>query len=341
MKATFRQRLLNDPFGDPCLYVRTVREKGALIFDLGDIRCLSPAELHKINDAFVTHTHIDHFIGFDILLRIVLRRDDPLNIYGPSSIIENVEGKLQGYTWNLIREYPTKINVFGIGSRTVTHALFSAANGFKKIIVDKKPVDGLLLDSPLFTVPAVRLSHGTPCLAYRLDGKQQFNIDKDKLLKKGLFVGPWLTEFKNRLREHGFAGTILIEGKQYRIRQLMDMVRIEKGPVLSYVTDIAINPKNLRTLISFVKGSDIFYCEAYFLDKDRQRAIDRFHLTAAECGRIATAAEVKKLALMHFSPRYEDSPQLLIEEAAKEFGGDVICTPFQQPRQSARQRQSF
>jgi len=61
-----------------------------------------------------------------------------------------------------------------IGSRTVTHALFSAANGFKKIIVDKKPADGLLLDSPLFTVSAVRLSHGTPCLAYRLDGKLQF-----------------------------------------------------------------------------------------------------------------------------------------------------------------------
>ena len=340
MKATFRQRLLNDPFGDPCLYVRTAREKGALIFDLGDIRCLSPAELHKISDAFITHTHIDHFIGFDILLRIVLRRDIPLNIYGPSGIIRNVEGKLRGYTWNLIREYPTEINVFGIGSRTVTHALFSAAKGFRKIIVDKKPTDGLLLDAPLFTVSAVRLSHGTPCLAYRLDGKQQFNIDKDRLQKRGLSVGPWLTEFKKKIREHGVAGTIPIEGRQYRIRQLMDIVRIDKGPVLSYVTDIAINHKNLSTLISFVEGSDILYCEAYFLEKDRQRAINRFHLTAAECGRIARSANVKKLALMHFSPKYEDSPQLLQEEAAKEFGGEVICEPFQQLRQSSRQRQS-
>lgn len=340
MKATFRQRLLNDPFGDPCLYVRTAREKGALIFDLGDIRCLSPAELHKITDAFVTHTHIDHFIGFDILLRIVLRRDVPLNIYGPSSIIENVEGKLRGYTWNLIREYPTKINVFGIGSRTVTHALFSAANGFKKMIVDKKPADGLLLDSPLFTVSAVSLSHGVPCLAYRLDGKQQFNIDKDKLLKKGLAVGPWLTELKNRLREHGDAGRISVGGRAYRMRELMEIVRVEKGPVLSYVTDIAINPKNLRTLISFVEGSDMLYCEAYFLEKDRQRAINRFHLTAAECGRLARSANVKKLALMHFSPKYEDSPQLLMEEAAREFGGEVICKPDQQFRQSCRQRQS-
>lgn len=341
MKATFRQRLLNDPFGDPCLYVRTAREKRALIFDLGDIRCLSPAELHKITDAFITHTHIDHFIGFDILLRIVLRRDVPLNIYGPSSIIKNVEGKLRGYTWNLIRDYPTRINVFSIGSRTVTHAVFEAENHFKKRIVDKRPTDGPLLDNPLFTVSSVCLSHGTPCLAYRLDGKQQFNIDKDKLLKKGLSVGPWLTEFKKRIREHGVAGTIPIEGKQFRIRQLMDIIRIEKGPVISYVTDIAINPKNLRTLISFVEGSDMLYCEAYFLEKDRQRAIDRFHLTAAECGRIAKAANVKKLALMHFSPKYEDSPQLLMEEAAREFDGEVICKPFQQFRQSSCQRQSF
>lgn len=121
----------------------------------------------------------------------------------------------------------------------------------------------------------------------------------------------------------------------------MDIVRTDRGPIISYATDMAMNRKNLHALVAFIEGSDMLYCEAYFLEKDRKRAIKRFHLTAAECGRIAKAAKVKTLALMHFSPKYKGSPQLLIEEAAKEFGGEVICKPFQQFRQSSRQRQSI
>lgn len=340
MKATFRQRLLNDPFGDPCLFVRMAREKKALLFDLGDIGGLSSSELHTVTDVFVTHTHIDHFVGFDSLLRVVLRRAIPLNIYGPPGITGNVQGKLRGYTWNLVRDYPARINVFAFDGRMVTHTLFSAADGFRKKIMDKRPADGLLLDARLFTVSAARLSHGTACLAYRLDGRLQISIDKDRLLKKGLTVGPWLTELRQRLNEHRTAGTLSVDGKQIRIRDLMDIVRMNRGPVISYATDLAISRKNLHTLISFVEGSDMLYCEAYFLERDRERARERFHLTAAECGRIATAAKVKKLALMHFSPRYKESPQLLIEEAAREFEGEVICTPFQQFRQSSRQRHS-
>lgn len=340
MKETFRKRLLNDPFGDPCLFVRIPAEKKALLFDLGDIRCLSIPELHKVTDVFVTHTHIDHFIGFDTLLRAILHRDTPLNIYGPSAITGNVAGKLRGYTWNLIRDYPTTVNVFEIHRNKVSHTLFSAKNRFRKQLIERKPTDGLILDSQLFSVSAVNLSHGTPCLAFRLEGKEQINIDKDRLLKKNLTVGPWLTEFKKSLRENALNGSILINGRRFRIRGLMDIVRKGSGPIISYATDIAMNRKNLQTLISFAEDSDILYCEAYFLEKERQRALKRFHLTAAECGRVAKAANVKKLALMHFSPKYRDSPQVIVEEAANEFGGDVICQPIQQGRQSLRQRQS-
>lgn len=339
MKATFRQRLINDPFGDPSLFIRIAREKKALLFDLGDIGCLSSAELHKVTEVFVTHTHIDHFIGFDTLLRIILRRDVPLNVYGPSRIIGNIAGKLRGFTWNLIKDYPTEINVFGLDSRNLTHAVFRAANRFKKEILSIEPSEGLLLNTMLFTVSALRLFHGTPCLAYRLNGKQEINIDRDMLLKKGLIVGPWLTELKRRLREKGTGGTISVDGKPRRIESLMDIVRTGRGQVISYVTDIALTSRNISALVSFVAGSDVLYCEAYFLEKDRERAEERFHLTAAECGRIARAAGVKSLTLMHFSPLYRAHPQLLIEEAAKEFKGQVICGPFQ-PRQSSRQRQS-
>jgi len=75
----------------------------------------------------------------------------------------------------------------------------------------------------------------------------------------------------------------------------------------------------MRKLINFIKGSDIFFCEAYFLDKDRKRAIERFHLTAKATGTIAKKAGVNKLELMHFSPKYRDCPDKVIEEAMREF----------------------
>ncbi|HDH01742.1 MAG TPA: ribonuclease Z, partial [Nitrospirae bacterium] len=73
MKPTFHHRTVNGPFEDPVVYLRLLREKRALLFDAGDIGRLSAGEIHKITDVFVTHTHIDHFIGFDRLLRVILK----------------------------------------------------------------------------------------------------------------------------------------------------------------------------------------------------------------------------------------------------------------------------
>ncbi len=83
MKPTFIHSLVNGPFEDPSLFVRIMREKRAFLFDIGNISRLGPGDLQKITDVFVTHTHIDHFIGFDILVRALLRREIPLRVYGP------------------------------------------------------------------------------------------------------------------------------------------------------------------------------------------------------------------------------------------------------------------
>ena len=67
-------KLVNGGFGDPALYLQCVWEKRALLFDLGQITALRPGEILRVSDVFVTHTHIDHFIGFDHLLRVMLNR---------------------------------------------------------------------------------------------------------------------------------------------------------------------------------------------------------------------------------------------------------------------------
>lgn len=323
MKPVFHTRVLNDYFGDPCLFIRVLHEKKAILFDLGTIHSLTPSELNKITDVFVTHTHMDHFVGFDTLLRGILRREVPLNIYGPPSILPCVQGKLKGYTWNLIEDYPTKINVFAYSGKYLTHSVFSAKNRFRKQSVSKSESDGLLLNAPMFTVRAAKLDHGIPCLAYSLEEKFHINIDKALLTRKGLSVGPWLNDFKKIIRQQAEYGrqTVRISDKYFQVSEISDIAKITKGQKISYATDIALNQKNIAKLITLIKGSDIFFCEAYFLEKDRERAIERSHLTAKAAGSIAKEAGVKKLELLHFSPKYSDCPDKVIEEAMREFHG--------------------
>jgi ribonuclease Z len=320
MEPIFHFRLPKNVFEDPFLFVRILRERRAVQFDLGDISVLRPSELYKITDVFVTHMHIDHFIGFDMLLRVALRRDTPLNIYGPPHVVSCVAGKLKGYDWNLIRDYPLVINVFAFNGRDILRTVFRAANRFRRETAGRTESDGTLLAGPLFRVKAARLSHGTPCLAYAIEEGYHINIDKDCVLRKGLEVGPWLNLFKEMMRANASPDARLpISGRLHRLRDLADIATVTKGQKISFASDIAMTPKNIAALTELAKGSDVLFCEAYYLDKDREMARKRFHLTARACGSIARRAGVRKLVITHVSPKYSDCPGQVVQEAMDEF----------------------
>ncbi len=134
MKPTLHPSLVNNPLGDPGLFVQFLYEKRAFLFDMGDQSPLTNADLLKVTHVFVSHTHIDHFIGFDRFLRIVFGREKTITLYGPENFINNVEGKLAGFTWNLVDRYEESLTleVVEVHSDRLRKATFRAIEKFKR-----------------------------------------------------------------------------------------------------------------------------------------------------------------------------------------------------------------
>ncbi|HUE29995.1 MAG TPA: MBL fold metallo-hydrolase, partial [Verrucomicrobiae bacterium] len=152
MKTTFRPRLLNGQTGDPALLVSMRWQGRALLVDLGRIDRTPAATLIPIEAVFVSHTHMDHFMGFDQLLRLFLARDATLRLYGPAGLADCVAGKLAGYTWNLTDEYGFAVEVTEIGGE-VTSWRFAARRRFaREPLGVPRPFDGVVLADPVLTV---------------------------------------------------------------------------------------------------------------------------------------------------------------------------------------------
>jgi len=322
MKPSFHTKLINGPFDDPGLYVRLLREGRALLFDSGFSTNLSTRDILKISDVFISHTHIDHFIGFDHILRLHLRKESPLRLYGPEGFIARIEGKLRSYTWNLLGDYPLVINALEVGEKAIKKATFKAKNFFQIKDEGHIPFSGLLVKDSVFKISAAILDHQVPCLAFSLEEEYHINIDKAKLNELNLLVGPWLRELKMAIREEKPDDTpVTVKGKKFTLRELKGIANVTRGQKLSYVVDAVGSAENIEKIVNLVQGSDTLYIEASFLDKDRDRARQRYHLTAKEAGMIARKAGVGKLVVFHFSPKYINSPEEIVKEAEGEFKG--------------------
>lgn len=324
MSSSFHPSLVNGPFEDPCLHVRFLRERRAALFDAGNMGRLGAADILKISDIFISHTHIDHFIGFDTILRTSLRREETLRVYGPENIIDCVQGKLHAYTWNLIQMYPLAIEVHAVSPSGIRRMRFDARDSFRPMDMGSVPYTDTLLEGDGFRVRTVMLDHGTPCMGYTLEEDFHINIDKAALTDMGLPVGPWLAGLKRAIRaqmEDGFE--LLIDGSPRTLGSLRQIATITRGQKITYLTDISPTPDNVLRARDFAMGSDALYCEAYFLHADIERARERNHLTGRLSGWIARTARAHRFIPLHGSPKYRSEPRNPHDEAVEEFGRDL------------------
>jgi ribonuclease Z len=85
---------------------------------------------------------------------------------------------------------------------------------------------------------------------------------------------------------------------------------------------VIYSPENAERIVEFARGADVLFIEACFLDEDRQRAAEKYHLTAWQAGRLARLAGVKRFVLFHYSPKYRGMEQRFEEEAMRAFRGE-------------------
>ncbi len=320
MRPIITPELVNGPFGDPALYLDFRFERRAVLFDLGALEALAPKKILRLTDAFVSHTHMDHFAGFDRVLRICLGRDTALRLYGPPGFVGHVGHKLAAYTWNLVDNYPADFcllvhEVDPDGQVRVvrfrSHARFEPEPlpGFQAR-------EGVLREERAFRVRAAFLDHSTPCLGFAFEEKAHVNVWKNRLAELGVPVGPWLKELKRAVSEGQPPATPIAarwhdrDGAHERVFALGELqersLQIVPGEKLCYVTDVVFHEQNQARIAALGSGAELFFIECVFLEEEADHAARKFHLTAAQAGRIARAAGAKTVVPFHFSPRYAE-----------------------------------
>ena len=333
MRPLLHPCLLNGRKGDPALYIETLFEKHAVLFDLGDLSNLPPRKIQRLEHVFVSHTHIDHFIGFDRLLRVLAGRQKTLNLYGPAHFIEQVQHKLCAYLWNLVDRYVFDL-VFVVTeidpSLAARKARFRLKNGFAVEDMAAHPVlDGVICRERGFHVSTAVLDHGTPCLAFAIEEAAHANIWKNKLLELGLSVGPWLHDLKRAIIENRPDDHLIriasLGGScdERKLGTLRSAVAVTPGQKIAYVTDVADTAANRAAMIKLIQGADLLYIEATFAQGDAALAAERKHLTTLAAGTIARMAGVRRVEPFHFSPRYEEDEARMLNEVMSALSGPI------------------
>ena len=231
----------------------------------------------RINHIFISHLHGDHYFGLIGLIcsMHLLGRNKDLHIYAHQQLKAIIN--LQLLASNTELNYP----------------LF-----FHPISEDN---DQVLYEDEKISISNVILDHTIKCSGFIFkEKKNKRKIIKDKIEQFNIPFDKY-----NGIKEG--ADWIADSGEVIKNKE----ITVENTPVHSYAfcTDTIYN----EGLIEKIKGIDLLYHEATFKKDLADRAKETGHSTTYEAATIAKKSAVKNLLIGHFSKRYKNLDELLIE----------------------------
>ncbi len=302
--------------GDPSLYIEPLNLPYSFLVDCGN-QHLGHARLLRTRFLFLSHTHLDHFIGFDSWMRVHLGSTNTLHILGPEGVAGHVFHKIHGYVWNLAETVYLKYRV----TELEPLRSFELHPQEKYQLKEVEPQWPLIDPRQEWSFRHASLQHlSIRSFGYRIYTRDQWRINEEALQKSGWKPGPWVKEVKERE-----TGTISIEGVEQNIAELRDqLLYFAPGYAITYITDAVFHEENFGKMVELADGSDHLFCESSFLKSDEDRAARTHHLTTVQAASIAREAKVKQLHLFHFSRRYAGLEHLFLKEARSVFPHVII-----------------
>ncbi|WP_435005932.1 MBL fold metallo-hydrolase [Tundrisphaera lichenicola] len=315
-------RLVNGSEGDPVLFIDYPGRDDAILFDAGENGGLDQARLGDLGAVFITHHHVDHFIGLDRIVRANLDRDKTLHLFGPVGTIRKVYDRIKSY------EYPFfPFQKLVIAAREVEPGLIrSASLECSRRFPEPQPVESPWEGPTIFEASGLRIEaafadHTVPCLAFALIEDPGYHPDPERLAEGPLRPGPWVSQVLARIRSGESLDSIqTISGGRFTLGDLAEAYfSRSKGARVAYVTDTAMSPSVRPALLKLAHRADRLYCDSFYAGSEIKQAEKHRHMTSTQAAQFAREARVESLVLMHFATRYKGRYEGLIEEARAIF----------------------
>lgn len=282
----------------PTTQVLNVRDKLFMI-DCGEGAQIqlrkSRLKFTRLNHIFISHLHGDHCFGLPGLISTfgLLGRTADLHIYTPPGGESLFAPLLEFFCKGL------PYNVFFHDFET------------------KKPT--LIYEDRSITVTTIPLKHRIPCCGFLFKEKPRPNHILRDMCDFYKVPTSMLNIIKNGSDFLTPDGELIPNSR---------LTRPSEPPrSYAYCSDTIYK----ENIVEQIKGVDLLFHEATFVQSELARAKETYHTTAAQAATIALKAEVKQLLIGHFSARYEDE-SVLLQEAKSVFPNtllakETLCVP--------------
>lgn len=316
---------------DICILIKLDNHTGNYICECGDASKLTVKECQNTNAIFISHTHIDHFVNFDFILRHQIGIGRKVVVCGPKGITQQVQAKIKGYTWNLIEEGAIIYEIREIIDETTiqksqlvpplweiepletqTSQISQLTNQDSSYpMIGSNPI----FEDTRFKVHFTILDHKTPSIAYLFQEEDSVNID---IAESGFRGGIWVRELKTAFEENDKSKSITIDDKTYQAKDLFHLLKVKKGDSLGVVMDHAVDKSNHQKIEHLFKDCNKVFIESFYKEADKDFAKSNFHSYSLESAKIMRKCGVKEAIPVHFSRKYSEQE---VAELIEEFDG--------------------